>query len=62
MNKFNKGLVPLSSWCDSERHTVTNPFYVISTLRSQNVGVKFRCINTLNEKRGHYWSRFASLT
>ena len=20
MNKFNKGLVPLSSWCDSERH------------------------------------------
>ena len=28
--------------------TVTNPFYVISTLRSQKVGVKFRCINTLN--------------
>ena len=20
MNKFNKGLVPLSGWCDSERH------------------------------------------
>ena len=25
MNKFNKGLVPLSSWCDSERHNSYQP-------------------------------------
>ena len=35
---------------------VTNPFYVISTLRSKNVGVKFRCINTLTYML-QYWGR-----
>ena len=33
MNKFNKGLVPLSGWCDSERYN--NPRFNVLQRRSK---------------------------